>query len=821
MAYFGKFYLDKEKDIIVELSMEQSGLFYVLRTPNHAKGNLITNLANLCNLKLSTGDDGLKIIRGEVPCYIDERNREVYVFRLADTKVANIYPDGEIERKAYIPAISKTLMSQTKDYRLDHKKTLVKTYIRRECKFRTDLHTHMNANLDADLLIALGIYHQIKYPLYYIKKLKLRCTDIQNEKLREQRKAVAEKYADSPLKGKYHTRKIDDNTFINFADLILNNLENAAYNIPKIRASLTILKDGQAVFTNLEKVYLYRYVFTKGTPSENQIPLKMFRNIPDSDIASAVGRMIADGKSPDYRGFGLFENKLLWIARSSKSRGVKYLEISDTTLVKHEAAAKMLSSVHRVMPLITRETGVVIRFLASIRRIPLTIVRDRAKLFEDVQRQLRVIRAIAPDPYVAGSDIIGEEINDIRELQPVLRELVSVAAENDGFVIRIHAGENDSLRDNVANSLACVKESLSEGQKMPYLRIGHGLYTANLNSPKGKQLIEDLRESRAVLEFQLTSNVRLNNLTALANHPLKQYLRGGVSCVQGTDGGAIYGTDSIDEQLALERLLDLSYDDMLKMRESENRVLTKSLDVFNKKAESFNALLNGEDIEEFLNKRIEQTAQDESEIIISPQKLDSESALKEQIREIPTDKVPVILLGGSFNSRSRSTRTKPKLKELVRLLTERLDPDKVCFVIGNRLTVYERELAELAGERFEIYAIVPTRITPAEASRLKRANVGIRVSIEPTGMGLYKSFAYEIFKRRPSVVVALDGNSAGANTIQEAKNGKREARIFVYRGAKVLYSKAQAIQGYVSTFDGAEVIDSILASVDKVYNKMK
>lgn len=27
MAYFGKFYLDKEKDIIVELSMEQSGLF--------------------------------------------------------------------------------------------------------------------------------------------------------------------------------------------------------------------------------------------------------------------------------------------------------------------------------------------------------------------------------------------------------------------------------------------------------------------------------------------------------------------------------------------------------------------------------------------------------------------------------------------------------------------------------------------------------------------------------------------------------------------------------------------------------------------------
>ena len=281
MAYFGKFYLDKEKDIIVELSMEKDGLFYLLRTPNHAKGNLITNLANLCGLKLSRGEDGLKVIRGEVPCYIDERNREIYVFRLADTKVANIYPDGEIERKAYIPAISKTLMSQTKDYHLDVKKTLVKTFIRREYKFRTDLHTHMNANLDADLLIALGIYHGIKYPLYYVKKLKLRITDEQKEMLDEQRKKVAKKYEDYPLGGKYHTRKIDDNTFINFADLILNNLDNARYNIPKIRASLTILKDGQAVFTNLEKVYLYRYVFTKGQPSEYEFSLKNFRRIPD------------------------------------------------------------------------------------------------------------------------------------------------------------------------------------------------------------------------------------------------------------------------------------------------------------------------------------------------------------------------------------------------------------------------------------------------------------------------------------------------------------------------------------------------------------
>ena len=147
-------------------------------------------------------------------------------------------------------------------------------------------------------------------------------------------------------------------------------------------------------------------------------------------------------------------------------------------------------------------------------------------------------------------------------------------------MIRIHAGENDSLRDNVANSLACVREALEEGQAMPPLRIGHGLYTADLRTARGKQLIADLRESGAVLEFQLTSNVRLNNLTALNHHPLRQYLSGGVACVQGTDGGALYGTDSIDEQLALERLLDLSYEEMCRMRKAEDRVMETGMKVF-------------------------------------------------------------------------------------------------------------------------------------------------------------------------------------------------------------------------------------------------
>ena len=38
MKYFGRFYLDNEKDIIVELYRESDELYYVLRTPNHNTG---------------------------------------------------------------------------------------------------------------------------------------------------------------------------------------------------------------------------------------------------------------------------------------------------------------------------------------------------------------------------------------------------------------------------------------------------------------------------------------------------------------------------------------------------------------------------------------------------------------------------------------------------------------------------------------------------------------------------------------------------------------------------------------------------------------
>ena len=815
---FGTFYLDQEKDVVIDLTMENGELSYVLRTPYHRSGNLITNLAGLCGLPLSVDETtGLKVVRGVIPCYLDAENREVYILRLGDTKVASFYPDGTMERKATLPAIAKTLMSQTKDYRLSIRQTLVKSYIRRDCKFRTDLHAHMNANLPPDLLIALGIHHQIRYPLYYVRKLSLRLTPAQEEAMACAREKTALAFRDSPLQGKYLERRIDDNTFINLARLLLENVPDAQYNIARIRASLAILKDGQAVFTNLEKVYLYRYVFTRGEAADDLMEHPDTGSVPDPDIRGYLKQMERDRLHPVFDQNTILEDKLLWMARTFRRFGVVYAEISDTTLVDEKKAPVFLRQAHRVLPAVTEETGVVLRFLGAFRRIPLTIIRDRPT-GADLSAQLRAFYAAAADPYVAGSDIIGEEMNDIRSLRPLLSALTRIAGSIPGFVLRIHAGENDSLRGNVRNSVRCVLDALRPGQRRPMLRIGHGLYTENLRSEKGRQLLSTLQSAGAVLEFQITSNVRLNNLNSLSHHPLKAYLAAGIPCVQGTDGAGIYGTNSIDEQLSLERMLHLTDEEMRKMRQTEALVLARSLTSFRDKSILWNRETDhGRQADQFYAQRLASCPESLPGPADGSGLSDSRVLLSSVTQELPAGKLPVIVAGGSFGSVRHRTRMRPDVLWLLDRLLDSSDPDRVCFVVGHQLSGYEKYLIERAGGRFQVFAFVPAAITEAEARRVIHSGVRVRVAIETAGFGLYKSFSYEIFKRRPSLLLALDGHSACANMIQEAKNGKYRASIFADARHLELRKKAASLGGYVTLFrDGREAFPLVTADMKKL-----
>ena len=62
LVYFNRFYIDKEKDIVVELykTGEADELTYIIRTPNHKSGNLISNLAKRCNMDFTRDENGFK-----------------------------------------------------------------------------------------------------------------------------------------------------------------------------------------------------------------------------------------------------------------------------------------------------------------------------------------------------------------------------------------------------------------------------------------------------------------------------------------------------------------------------------------------------------------------------------------------------------------------------------------------------------------------------------------------------------------------------------------------------------------------------------------
>ena len=551
------------------------------------------------------------------------------------------------------------------------------------------------------------------------------------------------------------------------------------------------------MFADLEKVYLYRYVFTKGLPAEDPFSGINLALIPDREVLAYAEQMRRDQETERFGSNTLYQDLLLWIAREYRRRGIEYAEISDTALLNREMFAARLREIHEIMPAVTRETGVMLRFLAGIRRIPLTIIRDRITPNDYLADNLQILRAIAGDPYVAGSDIIGEEINSILELRAVIRELVRIAGEHEGFVIRIHAGENDSLRDNVANSIDCVKEALAPGQKMPALRIGHGLYTCDLKTARGRKLLEDMKELGVTLEFQITSNVRLNNLSRLDNHPLRRYLRAGIACVQGTDGGALYGTDSIDEELSLEKLLGLSFEELKKMRRADERILQRSRQIFEQRMAEFREACGAGDAEKWYQRRLEETPKITQDLWKESGRIDAAEELKELIAPLPEGLFPVVVAGGSFNHSGHRTVLREEDLEIIDRLLDTLDPAKTFFVIGHSLTGLEGRLAARNRGRFWIVAIVPTRISRAEKKRLQEAGVSVRISIESSGMGLYKSFAYEVFKRMNSVLLAFDGNAPAMNLIQEARNGRGRCKIFLNPRSRGLSEKAKLLEGYV------------------------
>ena len=175
------------------------------------------------------------------------------------------------------------------------------------------------------------------------------------------------------------------------------------------------------------------------------------------------------------------------------------------------------------------------------------------------------------------------------------------------------------------------------------------------------------------------------------------------------------------------------------------------------------------------------------------------------VKPIPLDKTPIVIAGGSFNARGIHTNVEEEGRNILEKLVKAVDPDKVYFVIGHSIRGYEKEIIDICKKYhkdFEIYAIIPKMIRKEVKERILNSGItGVAISIESESSGIYKSFNYEIFERIHSILIAFDGNSPVSNLVQEAKNGKAKASIYLNKDNQNLEQKARILEGYVVPFE--------------------
>ena len=172
--------------------------------------------------------------------------------------------------------------------------------------------------------------------------------------------------------------------------------------------------------------------------------------------------------------------------------------------------------------------------------------------------------------------------------------------------------------------------------------------------------------------------------------------------------------------------------------------------------------------------------------------------LADRIQELPENGEPIVICGGSFNNDRRVSGVREEDRAVIDRLLAEGDPEKQFFVVGHKVSGCEKYLIEKNQGRYKIFAFVPALLQAGGIRKLKESGVNIRVSIESEEMGIYKSIAYEIFKQRESTLYAFDGNSAGENLIQEAKNAKNKCHIYITSHARALRKKAESLEGYVT-----------------------
>ena len=136
-------------------------------------------------------------------------------------------------------------------------------------------------------------------------------------------------------------------------------------------------------------------------------------------------------------------------------------------------------------------------------------------------------------PFV-GNGVIGIGLGGSEHLYPAAAYAeVFAQARGRGLQCSVHAGEFVG-----PESVWAAINSLGAD------RIGHGL-----RSHEDPNLVRFLRDNQIPLEICLTSNVKLGLCQAVAQHPFREYLAGGLKVTLNSDDPTMFGTSITNECL--------------------------------------------------------------------------------------------------------------------------------------------------------------------------------------------------------------------------------------------------------------------------------
>ena len=449
----------------------------------------------------------------------------------------------------------------------------------------------------------------------------------------------------------------------------LNDLAKNREDIAKYADAMRIPLEQQETFNKMEEIYVMRGPFTKNKE--------------------------------------LFPDLLREVAESHAAAGIKYAEFSLSSVI---GDMDTLKTIHKELPQIEKETGCQVRFLAAMWRHS-----DKEWNQDEVDR----IKAVAKSPYVVGIDFMGHETNSTTEFGEELKEIAKWAAQNDpSFVMRVHAGENPLFQDNVKDVLKIVKEATKEAEaetgkqlKCPAIRIGHGLYGVD------EECLRLCQETGAVIEFNMGSNLSLNNIDSIKEVPLKKYIDKDVKFVLGSDGMGIYST-SPEQDVILAHAAGVSKDDFRKMNDFETQLIASKGKRFGEKNAALQTQLSsGKSFEEIFkpeyNTADGQTHYNDSvwerknaEIKKLQEFLNSEISRvgaetdPGKVSETMAGKMPILITGASVKAWPNiSAEQRDEVRTAMQVLVNVIDPDKAYIMTGGTNHGVEKQMHEVAHSR--------------------------------------------------------------------------------------------------------------------------